>query len=227
MIKKLIPNIFFNISSSYSWFDSFFYDQFIAPAAHEYMSRMDQLLTETPSGSHLLDVGCGGGHNLMSVIQTTTDIRITGLDLNPYQCQRVFNRTKQDRNRVNICQGNVLSLPFGDNVFDCVYSIGVIKHWPDHVQGVSECIRVLRPGGQLIIAEIDRGCSFQDAFHFIQQWRIPGFSRPIFLAFFRTWVAGQSIDLDEAKQLMTHFSLSQCQIQKISNTPALLIQGQK
>lgn len=44
-------------------------------------------------------------------------------------------------------QGSVLHLPYEDNSFDCIYSIGCLHHTGDIQKAVKEIRRVLRPGG--------------------------------------------------------------------------------
>ena len=43
-----------------------------------------------------------------------------------------------------------LSLPFKNDIFDCVYTFGVLHHIPDVDKAVSEINRVLKPGGQIM-----------------------------------------------------------------------------
>ena len=50
-----------------------------------------------------------------------------------------------------IAVSDVRSLPFPAGMFDCVYSMGTIEHFPDYARAVDEIFRVLRPGGVAII----------------------------------------------------------------------------
>ncbi len=50
-----------NITSPYSFLESWFYDTLIAPPGAAFYSRLDEELPENlPSGTKFLDVGCGG-----------------------------------------------------------------------------------------------------------------------------------------------------------------------
>jgi ubiquinone/menaquinone biosynthesis C-methylase UbiE len=49
--------------------------------------------------------------------------------------------------RVRIRIGDPTKLEFPDASFDCVISYGSIKHWTSQDAGLTECLRVLKPGG--------------------------------------------------------------------------------
>ncbi len=54
------------------------------------------------------------------------------------------------------CAGSALRLPFPDESFDFVYSIGVLHHLPsppDQDAAVREVARILKPGGRLLVHE--------------------------------------------------------------------------
>ena len=94
-------------------------------------------------------------------------------------------------------------------------------------KGLAECVRVLRPGGQLLVVEADRGCRFNDARAFVSRWRLPKAMRPLNLSMFRTFVAGRSIDLEEARSLMSELPLTSWEVSRIRGTPALLMHGRR
>src|SRR5712692_8371650 len=60
--------------------------------------------------------------------------------------------------RVEIRHGSVSSLPFSDHMFDLVTAVETHMYWPDLVADMQEVLRVLKPGGKLIIiAEAYKG----------------------------------------------------------------------
>jgi ubiquinone/menaquinone biosynthesis C-methylase UbiE len=121
----------------------------------------------------------------------------------------------------------VSDLKFPDGGFDAVISVTSVKHWPDKIQGLRECVRVLSPKGVLNIVEADRGCHLDDARVFVDRWRIAGVFRSIALFWFRTCVAGQGIDLDEARTMLEALDLSEQRVERIPGTPGLLMFGRK
>lgn len=52
--------------------------------------------------------------------------------------------------------GDVRDLPFADNSFDAVYSMGTIEHFADTERAVGEMLRVLKPGGRAIVGVPNR-----------------------------------------------------------------------
>jgi SAM-dependent methyltransferase len=60
---------------------------------------------------------------------------------------------------VNFVVGSVLEPPFSDSTFDTVYLGQVIEHIEDDKAVVQEAVRILRPGGKLVISVlIGHGC---------------------------------------------------------------------
>ena len=53
--------------------------------------------------------------------------------------------------RPGFAMADIRALPFSDDCFDLIYSMGTIEHFPDYRTAVDEIYRVLRPGGTAII----------------------------------------------------------------------------
>jgi SAM-dependent methyltransferase len=217
-----------DITAPYSAVEAWTYDRFIAPAVNGYLRELQAgEVGVLPERARVVDVGCGGGQNLCSLAESRPDALLFGLDLSARQIARAQRRTARFGDRVELVEGSALELPWSDGSFDLVLSIGSIKHWPDMRRGVSECARVLTPGGRLVIAEADRGCRLDDARAFIDRWRIPRLLRPAALAGFRTWVAGQGLERDEAEGLMAGLPLADARAERIAGAPFLVMRGRR
>lgn len=100
--------------------------------------------------SQVLDIGTGGGRTAQAMIDAGID-EVWGLDPSPYLLQHAA----RDCPQVKFIHGIAERLPFADNSLDGI-SICFVFHEvpPKYIkQALAECYRVLRPNGQLVIAE--------------------------------------------------------------------------
>lgn len=116
------------------------YDQLSAhhwlPPHSSLLAWLVRLLAARP-GQTLLDVACGDGQ-LRSVAQQAGLIYF-GLDISSVAVQAAGGD--------NFLVGDGAFLPFGDNSFDRVASIGSLEHYLDMAQGIREMRRVLKRDG--------------------------------------------------------------------------------
>lgn len=105
---------------------------------------------------HVLDVGCGIGHwgQLLSSVLSER-VRVTGIDREEVWVEKAKERAQAfglgDRFHYQI--GDVTALPFADNGFDLVTCQTVLIHLKDPKAGLREMLRVLKPGGNLLVVE--------------------------------------------------------------------------
>lgn len=105
----------------------------------------------------LLDVGCGGGRTIQKLAAIASDGKVYGVDYaeGSVAMSRSKNAPAISAGRVKIKHASVSQLPFADNKFDLVTAIETQYYWPDLLSDMQEILRVLRPGGiLLIVAEV-------------------------------------------------------------------------
>jgi ubiquinone/menaquinone biosynthesis C-methylase UbiE len=113
----------------------------------------------------ILDLGCGRGAVLLMAAQHLTTGRAVGVDLwrsvdqsgNSLEATRRNATAEGVADRVEMQTGDMTALPFEDNGFDVVVSslaIHNISGSAGREKAINEAVRVLRPGGRLIIADI-------------------------------------------------------------------------
>jgi ubiquinone/menaquinone biosynthesis C-methylase UbiE len=108
----------------------------------------------------ILDVGCGGGRTIAKLASMAPTGRIYGVDYSATSvaAARRRNRAAVASGRVEIVEGSVSSLPFGSGMFDLVTAVETHYYWPDLTADLREILRVLAPGGSVVvIAEAYRG----------------------------------------------------------------------
>ncbi len=95
----------------------------------------------------VLDTGCGGGRYTVAW-RLLGAKRAVGVDISPIGIASAQQRVDDaGLDGVSFEEGSVLDLPFPDCSFDIVFSNGVLHHTVDWEKGMSEMVRVLRPGG--------------------------------------------------------------------------------
>ncbi len=101
----------------------------------------------------ILENGCGIGMYLEKLASTAKFA--IGLE---YDFERAQQAHTRSTSIVNAAGEN---LPFSDNHFDLILSHEVLEHVQDDQQAVQEIIRVLKPGGRLILFVPNRGYPFE------------------------------------------------------------------
>ena len=97
-----------------------------------------------------LEIGIGRGRTLPYY---PPGIRLSGIDLSGVAVQMAAWRAAELGMDADIRQGDASSLPYPDDHFDTVVFCYVLCTVPDDVGAVSEAVRVLRPGGRLVLLE--------------------------------------------------------------------------
>lgn len=133
----------------------------------EHSRLTDWGLRHISVGRHyaVLDVGCGGGRTVHKLAAIAAEGKVYGIDLSEESIRvaRGVNQGLIEAGRVEIRRGSVSSLPFSDRTFDLVTAVETLYFWPDLVAGMREILRVLKPGGNLVvIAEIYRGGKYDN-----------------------------------------------------------------
>jgi SAM-dependent methyltransferase len=95
-------------------------------------------------GTRLLDIGCGAGRALRLAADRGADV--TGLDASPALLEIARHRVPG----AEIIQGELQSLPFGDDAFDAVTGFNSFQYAADPVEALREAKRVTAPGGRIL-----------------------------------------------------------------------------
>jgi ubiquinone/menaquinone biosynthesis C-methylase UbiE len=108
----------------------------------------------------ILDVGCGGGRTVEKLAAIAVEGQVCGVDYaeGSVVASRSQNAKLIQAGRVAIQKASVSQLPFAENKFDLVTAVETQYYWPDLIGDMREVLRVLKPGGRLIvIAETYKG----------------------------------------------------------------------
>lgn len=108
------------------------------------------------AGNRVLDVGCGTGTVTRTMAERVgSGGQVVGLDPSSAMLAEARGQAKapEAANLVWV-EGDGEHLPFADGQFDRVTAQFSLRNMTDWVQGLSEMIRVLKPGGRLVVLEV-------------------------------------------------------------------------
>lgn len=101
------------------------------------------------AGRRVLDVGCGNGYVLSRYARAGA--RVAGVDITETAVLLTRKRLELMDLEGDVRVASAEELPFDDDTFDCVCSMGVVHHTPNTPKAVSEIQRVMKPGGRLVL----------------------------------------------------------------------------
>ncbi|MEM7112459.1 MAG: class I SAM-dependent methyltransferase [Chloroflexota bacterium] len=127
-------------------------------AAFSFLTNDDRAWLE---GKHLLDVGCGSGRETAEIwVRHNGNIQITAIDpiagmleLAEQNFPAILHELEPDHPPLNqknaplFKQASATKLPFPDNSFDAAFWLFVLHWTPNPRRAISECVRVVKPGG--------------------------------------------------------------------------------
>ncbi|MDB5118129.1 MAG: class SAM-dependent methyltransferase [Mucilaginibacter sp.] len=115
---------------------------------------------------HVLDVGCGTGRWTKYI--TMSAATVDAVDPSKAIESAAMLLTNCDNVRLSIASAN--DLPFDNNTFDFVFSLGVLHHIPDTQLAMKNCVEKLKQGGffltYLYYRFDNRGLVFKSVFYF-------------------------------------------------------------
>jgi ubiquinone/menaquinone biosynthesis C-methylase UbiE len=136
------------------------YDPSLRPIT-SYPDKLAKRLCELhriPHGAKLLEVGAGRPDVLNGFKRQ--GLQVFGCDISPASKEAC----EKDKIPFKLVDFVKHALPYKDNSFDVVYSKSVIEHMPEVLEFVTECRRVLKPGGIFLALTPDWNANYKTFF---------------------------------------------------------------
>ena len=116
------------------------------------------------SNAKVLDIGCGGGANIANWLAKCTNGHVTGIDYSKVSAEesKKLNAIAIKQGKCDIVYGDVSSMPFDEESFDCVSAFETVYFWTDLEKCFAEVNRVMKSGGTFLICNESDGTNSAD-----------------------------------------------------------------
>ena len=140
-------------------------------------------LDKCAPGTTLLDVGCGIGGS-SRVLAKDYGFDVTAVTISPGQVERATQLTPAELS-AKFLVDDAMALSFPDESFDVVWSLEAGPHMPDKAVFAQELLRVLKPGGLLVVGDWNQRDDRREPLNWwekpvmkqlLDQWSHPEFS---------------------------------------------------
>lgn len=114
-------------------------------------SRLMAAFDRLPQAEILFDGGAGSGEFLRLALESGAAKKAIALEYDAQNYERLEENLGQDT-RVDLIRGSLLEVPLKDETADIVMTTQVLEHIIEHEKAASELMRVLKPGGYVIVS---------------------------------------------------------------------------
>jgi SAM-dependent methyltransferase len=117
--------------------------------------------TRYPSGSHVLEAGCGIGAQTVILAKNSPGAYFTSLDISADSLQRAGYMTENEGiANVSFLQGDIFHPPFEPETFDHIFVCFVLEHLAEPQRALERLRPLLKKGGTITVIEGDHGSAF-------------------------------------------------------------------
>ena len=117
--------------------------------------------TSYPTGSRVLEAGCGVGAQTVTLARNSPHALITSIDISADSiAQAKRNVQAADIRNVEFRQADIFDLPFGRESFDHVFVCFVLEHLSQPVEALRILKNLLKDGGTITVIEGDHGSAY-------------------------------------------------------------------
>ena len=175
--KDQVARMFNNISANYD-----FLNHFLSLGIDRAWRKRGIRLLSPLHPKYILDVATGTGDFAFQALSLKPD-KVVGVDISDGMLE--VGRKKIQRrglsSKIELCRGDSENLIFGDNKFDAVTVGFGVRNFENLEKGLSEILRVMKPGAMLVVLEFSKPGKFpfRQIYNFYFQTILPKIGRLI------------------------------------------------
>ncbi len=154
-------------------------------------------------------------------------LRLTGIDTSEAMIASARHRARIKGCAIHFEVADAEALPFPDSSFDVVYSFGSAKHWPNPLKGFSERWRVLKPGGDLLIADATSDATTPEVENFFEIAGFPSLLKKPVAAILSRRMFRPARSVESYRQIATELQMPEETVSHLPAMPAFLFRTRK
>jgi demethylmenaquinone methyltransferase/2-methoxy-6-polyprenyl-1,4-benzoquinol methylase len=172
--REQVEKMFDSISHRYD-----FLNHFLSLGIDNIWRRKAISKLEVIQPKRILDVATGTGDLAIAALRLKPEM-VTGIDLSEGMLSVGRKKMKKKGiESVKMIQGDSENLPFEDNSFDAITVGFGVRNYQNLEKGLKEMLRVLRPGGKLVVLEFSKPSIFpvKQLFNFYSKFILPAWGK--------------------------------------------------
>ncbi len=134
----------------------------------EFRRQARAVADQSPAGCDVLEVAPGPGFFAVELAKLG-DFKITGLDVSRTLVEIATENAQKAGVKIDFRQGNASAMPFADESFDFIYCSAAFKNFSEPVKALDEMHRVLRSGGEAVVADLCKDVSLDEIDAYVEK----------------------------------------------------------
>jgi demethylmenaquinone methyltransferase / 2-methoxy-6-polyprenyl-1,4-benzoquinol methylase len=203
--EEFVHSVFESIAPKYDLMNNI-----LSFRQHKYWRRFTMNKMKVQEGQTAIDLCCGTCDWTISLAQKSKIGKIIGLDFsqNMLDYGAIKLKDMDLEQQVTLVQGNAMSLPYDNNLFDYATIGFALRNVPDLEQVIREMKRVVKPGGRIVSLELSKPTwePFKSLYYFYFQKVLPLLGKLIVKRYEQyKWLPESLIHFPDHKQLADIF----------------------
>ncbi|MFZ1530325.1 MAG: bifunctional demethylmenaquinone methyltransferase/2-methoxy-6-polyprenyl-1,4-benzoquinol methylase UbiE [Ferruginibacter sp.] len=151
--KEQVEEMFDNIAGRYD-----FLNRFLSAGIDKGWRKKALLCLRDKNPQQMLDVATGTADVAIMALHLLKPAKVTGIDISEGMLAIGKNKVQKLglQGKIELLKGDSETINFNDNTFDAVTVAFGVRNFQNLEKGLSEILRVLKPGGKLVVLEFSK-----------------------------------------------------------------------
>ena len=169
-----------------------------------------QVAERARPGSEVLEVAPGPGY--LAIEMAKRNFRVTALDISESFVRIARRNAAEAGVPVDVRHGNASQMPFADSTFDFIVCVAAFKNFSDPIGALDEMHRVLRPGGEASIFDLNKDAAPEDVADEVRNMRLSAWDSLMTRWTFRFVLLKRAYTREQLERMAPQSRFGRCEI---------------